>query len=200
MTEVLFGFLASYGLPIIALAAYFSCLAVPIPTFAVMLAGGAFAASSDLVLWQVFCTAYVAAILGDQTGFHIGRWAGPPVIAAIERNPKRAVHIARAQSAVAQWGGIGVFFSTWLFAALGPWVNLMAGAARMSWLRFTAWDAAGEAVWVTVYVSLGYLFGSRLGELTDLVSDWSGFITFSAISAGLGVFLLRKVFNRMKSA
>ncbi len=191
MNEVLFGFVSTYGLPVVAVAAYLSCLAVPIPTFAVMLAGGAFAATGDLVLWQVIATAYVAAVLGDQTGFQIGRWGGPSIIATLERNSTRARLIERAQETIRSWGGIGVFFSTWLFAPLGPWVNLVAGAVRLSWARFTAWDAAGEAIWVTLYVSLGFVFAERLPELSDLVGEWAGLITSATVMVSLGILIVR---------
>lgn len=191
MSEMLFGYVSNYGLPVIAIAAFLSCLAVPIPTFAVMLSGGAFAASGDLVLWQVLASAYGAAVLGDQSGFQIGRWGGPAVIGALERRPKSAAMIVRAQASIARWEGIGVFFSTWLFAPLGPWVNLVAGAAGMPRLRFIAWDATGEAIWVAAYVCLGFLFGSRLPELADLVGDWAGLVTSAGISAVLGFILAR---------
>lgn len=195
MIDALFGYVSLYGLPVIAVAAYFSCLAVPIPTFAVMLAGGAFAASGDLVLWQVIAAAYLGATLGDQTGFQIGRLGGATVIAVLKRNNARAKLIEHAQNSIREWGGVGVFFSTWLFAPLGPWVNLVAGAVRMSWLRFTAWDIAGEAIWVTLYVSLGFLFGERLPELTELVGDWAGLISSLAITVLLGSLIIRAARN-----
>jgi membrane protein DedA with SNARE-associated domain len=191
MTETLFGYVSDYGLPVIAIAAYFSCLAVPIPTFAIMLSGGAFAASGDLILWQVMVSAYMAALLGDQSGFQIGRWGGPIVIENLERNPNRAAVIAKAKASVDCWGGLGIFFSTWLFAPLGPWVNLIAGASGMSRHRFFAWDAAGEAIWVTAYVSLGYVFGSHLPELAELVGDWAGLVTFAGITMVIGLLLVR---------
>ena len=198
MTEARFSYVSVYGLPVVAIAAFFSCLAVPIPTFAIMLSGGAFAASGDLVLLQVLITAYIAALLGDQSGYQIGRWGGPAVIAAIERGPSRAAAIAKAKAFVDRWGGLGVFFSTWLFAPLGPWVNLMAGASGMARHRFFAWDAAGEAIWVTAYVLLGYVFGSRLPELTELVGDWAGLVSFAGITMFLGVLLGRAAIRHMR--
>jgi len=191
MNEVLFGLVSTYGLPVVAVSAFLSCLAVPIPTFAVMLAGGAFAASGDLVLWQVIAVAYVAAVLGDQTGFQVGRWGGPSIIASLESNGNRKKLIKRAQKTIRSWGGIGVFFSTWLFAPLGPWVNLVAGTVGLSWVRFTAWDAAGEAIWVTFYVSLGFLFAERLTELSNVVGDWAGLITSAAVTIFLGISIIR---------
>lgn len=191
MTEILLACVSGYGLPIIGLAAFLSCLAIPIPTFAVMLAGGAFAASADLVLWQVLLTAYLCAVLGDQTGFQIGRWGGPEVLATLQRAPRRAAIIARAQAFVERWGGLSVFLSTWLFAPLGPWVNLLAGAAGMSRRQFLLLDAAGEAIWVTVYVMLGYVFAARLTDLIGIVGDWAGLITSGGLSVILGAVLVR---------
>lgn len=198
--EELFGLVAVWGLPAIGASAYLSCLAVPIPTFAVMLAGGAFAAAGDLVLWQVLATAWLAAVAGDQTGFHIGRWGGRPIIDAIARRTGRQALVERAEDTAARHGGIGVFFSTWLVAPLGPWVNLAAGAAHLDRVRFTLWDSAGEAIWVGGYVTLGYLFGSRLDALTALVGDWGGLITSAAVAALLAALLARRLRARPGAA
>ncbi len=190
MTDLFFGLVASWGLIIIGASAYFSCLAIPVPTFAVMLAGGAFAAAGDLVLWQVIAVAYAAAIAGDQTGFHLGRMGGRWLDQQLETRPNRAALFARASQVVDRWGGIGVFFSTWAAAPLGPWVNFAAGAARLNSWRFTFWDAAGEAIWVTGYVALGYAFGSRLDALTSLMADWGGLITALCLAIVAGLALL----------
>lgn len=190
MTDLFFALVASWGLIIIGLSAYFSCLAVPVPTFAVMLAGGAFAAAGDLILWQVLGVAYLAAIAGDQTGFHLGRAGGRWLDARLATRPNRAALFARASVVVDRWGGIGVFFSTWAAAPLGPWVNFAAGAARMNLWRFTLWDAVGEAIWVSGYVTLGYVFGTRLEALTELVADWGGLATAVclALAAAIGLW------------
>lgn len=194
MTDFFFGLVASWGLVVIALSAYFSCLAVPVPTSAVMLAGGAFAAAGDLALWQVCMVAYAAALAGDQTGFQLGRVGGNWLNRHLEVMPKRAALYAKAQDAIAKWGGVAVFFSTWAAAPLGPWVNFAAGAAGFSAWKFTVLDALGEAIWVTVYVALGYTFASNLDALAGLVSDWGALLTavVVAIAAAMALMRLRK--------
>lgn len=191
MTDLFFSLVASWGLIVIGLSAYFSCLAIPVPTFAVMLAGGAFAAAGDLILWQVITVAYVAAIAGDQTGFYLGRMGGRWLDAQLATRPNRAALFARASDVVQRWGGLGVFFSTWAAAPLGPWVNFAAGAARLNRWRFTLWDAAGEAIWVSGYVTLGYLFGTRLDALTALTADWGGLATAACLAIAAGIGLIR---------
>ena len=192
MIDFFFGLVATWGLVVIAASAYFSCLAVPVPTFAVMLAGGGFAAAGDLVLWQVLAVAYVAALAGDQTGFQLGRVGGRWLDARLVTRPNRAALFARAQTVVDRWGSIGVFFSTWAAAPLGPWVNFAAGAARLHSLRFFVWDALGEAIWVTGYVMLGYYFAANLDALTTLVSDWAWLLTALSLVIAASFFLFRQ--------
>ncbi|AZQ66469.1 DedA family protein [Silicimonas algicola] len=195
MTETLYALVADWGLWIVAASAFLSCLAFPIPTFAVMLAGGAFAATGDLTLWSVLVTAYLAAIAGDNTGYHIGRLGGAPLLARLRAAPARAVMVDRAEETVRTWGPLGVFFSTWLVAPLGPYVNFISGAAGMRWGTFLAWDAAGEAIWVTGYVLLGYIFAEKLDVLTGLVGDWGGLVSSVSIAVIAGFFLIRAMLN-----
>ncbi|MEL7459832.1 MAG: VTT domain-containing protein [Pseudomonadota bacterium] len=192
MTDTLFSIVAQYGVAAIAISAFLSCLLVPIPTAFLMLAGGGFAAAGDLNFGAVVAAAYLAAVLGDQTGFQIGRMAGPRLDAfAGESGPRRAI-LDRARDTVDQHGGKGVFFSTWLFAPLGPWVNLTAGAAGMSRWRFTLCDAAGEAIWVTFYATMGYLFASQIDALSTVLSNAAGALASAAVAVGIGAILWRR--------
>ena len=79
------------------------------------------------------------------------------------------------------------------FCALGARVNFLAGSAKLSWIRFTLWDIAGEAVWVGLYVSLGFQFAARLPEITTILNDWAGLISAAVVTLGLALFLLHKV-------
>jgi membrane-associated protein len=191
MTEIAFGLVSTYGIILILVATYLSCLGLPVPTSFIMLAGGAFAASGDLSATHVLLAALTGAVLGDQTGYHIGRFGGAALTARLESEPNRAVVFGRARRIVDRWGGVGVFFSTWLFSPLGPYVNLLAGATRMGWARFTLWDTAGEAIWVGVYVGLGYAFSSRIAQLADLLGNSIAFLTAGIVTVLLGVLLFR---------
>lgn len=193
MTEIAFGLVASYGIALILAATYLSCLGLPVPTSFVMLAGGAFVASGDLSAANVLAAALAGAVLGDQTGYHLGRIGGTALTDRLERHPARAVVFARARRIVDRWGGVGVFFSTWLVSPLGPYVNLLAGATRLGWIRFTFWDSVGEAIWVGVYVGLGYAFAGRIAQLADLLGNSIAFLTAAVVTVLLGLFLARRL-------
>jgi membrane protein DedA with SNARE-associated domain len=191
MTEAFFSLVSQYGTLVIAVTTFLSCLALPIPASFVMLAGGAFAASGDLALWAVVAAAFGGAVIGDQTGFRAGRYGGRLLEERLRRAPARAALLERARAFVDRWGVAGVFFSTWLVAPLGPWVNLAAGATGMGAARFTFWDALGEALWVAIYVGLGYVFAANIGALSSVLGNAVASITALAVAGGLAVALFR---------
>lgn len=191
MSDALFEFLTDYGAISIFLSAYFSCLLVPIPTSLMMLTGGAFIASGDLSAASVVASAFCGAVLGDQTGFFIGKRGGAAFLRKTTGSSPRRIRAAeRARHMVARYGGRGVFFSTWLVAPLGPWVNFIAGATGLGWLRFSLWDLVGEAIWVSVYVGLGYGFATRIDLVASLLGNLVGLL------AALAVALLAAIWIR----
>lgn len=189
MTETIFGLITQYGVYVIFASAFLSCLALPIPSSLMMLTGGAFVASGDLTFWTVGSAAYLGAILGDQTGYFIGRVGGRALIARLARSPARAIVIKRARRLVDKRGGFGVFFSTWALAPLGPWVNFMAGATGLSWRRFSVADVMGETVWVTVYVGLGYVFMDQVSTVAEIMGDVVGLLVALAVAIAMVVWI-----------
>lgn len=192
MSELFLTLVAENGAIIVAASAFLSCLLIPIPTALVMLAGGAFAAAGDLALSTVLVSAWFAALFGDQTGYRIGRTFGPAIKAKFARRPKAEKAFAKAETVVQKHGGLGVFFSTWALAPLGPYANIAAGAAGLDAWRFTLWDAAGEAIWVGAYVLLGYIFASQLTEVSSLMSNIVGFVLALAATGFVGWMLAKR--------
>jgi membrane-associated protein len=190
MSDFFLGLVSTYGTVVIALSTFLSCLALPIPASFVMLAGGAFVASGDLAALPVVMAAFLGAVAGDQTGFRIGRLGGHRIETRLLRTPSRAAVLGRARTLVSRWGIAGVFFSRWLVSPMGPWVNLIAGATGMGALRFTVAGAAGEAVWVGLYVGLGYLFAANIGALSDVLGNAIAAVTATAVALLLGAALV----------
>ena len=114
---------------------------------------------------------FFGALLGDQAGFGIGRTTGGMLTDWLRRSPARTKLLAQAEGFMVQRGALAVFLSRWLFSPLGPYVNLLTGAAGMRWRIFTLMSAAGEVIWVAAYVGLGFLFYENLGSLAAILSD-----------------------------
>ena len=66
---------------------------------------------------------------------------------------------------------MAVLLSRFPLSALGPWINLAAGATRVSWQRFSLGTVLGDTVWVAVYLVGGAFFAGRVKALgTTLTS------------------------------
>lgn len=189
MTDWLPGLVADWGVAVIALTTFLSCLALPVPASMVMLTGGAFTATGDLSLWAVAGGALAGAVLGDQAGYSLGWRGGAALAPRIAAKPRRAAALARARGLVEERGGAGVFLSRWLVSPLGPWVNLVAGAAEMNRARFTLWAVAGECVWVALYVGLGRAFAEYIDAVAEIAADVSGILAGTVVAFGLVLWL-----------
>ena len=186
MTDWLLGLVPTYGLWLLAAATCLSCLALPIPASILMLAAGSFAAAGDLSLPGSMVAALGGAVAGDQAGYAAGLWGGAGIVA---RLGARAAPVARARDLLARRGEVAVFLSRWLLSATGPYVNLAAGAAGLPWAAFTAWGLLGEAVWVALYVGLGWAFTGNLSAASDLALNLLGLVGAAVLALGLGLWL-----------
>lgn len=191
MSDIVLALVADYGATIVFCVTFLSCLALPVPSSLLMLASGGFAATGDLSLAGVALAAFCGAVLGDNTGYWIARGLGVRADTWLNATPKRADLRQKCADFLDKRGGGSVFFSCWLVAPLGPYMNYVCGLTKFSWVRFALWGIAGEIVWVSIYVGLGYLFADNITALASLTGNISGFITVLAVVIGLGWWLVR---------
>ena len=192
MSALALSLVADYGVPILFCVTFLSCLALPVPSSLLMLASGGFASTGDLSLTAVLLAAFIGAVLGDNSGYWLARGLDQRIANLLASNPSRAAMRMKSQAFMDRWGGSSVFFSCWLVAPLGPYVNYISGLTRFTWLRFALWGIAGEVVWVTLYVGLGYTFADRISALASLMGNLSGLVLAVAAVIGLGLWIFRR--------
>lgn len=186
MTEWLAAAIADYGAAALFMILMVNCVGVPFPTSLLMLAAGSAAAQGQMETGSILLAGIAGAIVGDQLGYALGRSLGEPALATLSRRFGLGPAIGRARVFMGRWGGASVFLTRWLFSPAGPYVNLVAGAAQMSWARFSLWGAMGEGVWVLGYMALGYAFSRHVQTLAAMLGDLTWFAVFTAAAAFLG--------------
>ncbi len=191
MTDWFLALIADWGALALGLVTFLSCLALPVPSSMMMLAAGAFVASGDLAAGSVAAAALAGAVAGDQAGYGLGRWGYARAETWLRKSPLRTAVLDRARDSVQRRGALAVFLSRWMFSALGPYVNLLAGGAGMRWAPFTAMIVAGEAVWVALYIGLGYAAGGQIEAAAQLAGNAAGLLASLAVAAGLAWLLWR---------
>jgi membrane protein DedA with SNARE-associated domain len=154
------------------LVAVFGCVALesmglPLPGETILVLATTVAAHSGrLTFWQIFATAGAAAILGDNTGYLLGRFGGWPLL----RRYGRFVRLDQPKMKVARYlfarhGGTVVFAGRFV-AILRATSAFLAGVNHMPWRRFLVFNAAGGLLWAGAWTGLAYLFGSQLDRLS----------------------------------
>jgi membrane-associated protein len=196
MTETLLALVPEWGALLIALTNFLACLALPIPASLVMMAAGAFAAAGDLSALPLWIGALAGACLGDQSGYWLGRALGPRLIDRLSRRRRTAALVDRAVTWLEHRRLPAIFLSRWLVSALCPYVNFSAGAARINWAGFTLPAVAGECVWVSIYIGLGYTFSADIQELGSVLGNLALALGSGVVAVILGRTLWRNAQER----
>lgn len=102
---------------------------------------------------------FVAAVLGDQVNYTIGRWFGPKVFQWEQSRFFNKRAFDQAHAFYERHGGITIVLARFL-PFIRTFAPFVAGVAEMTRARFTAYNVAGAALWVGGVTLAGYLFGN----------------------------------------
>jgi membrane protein DedA with SNARE-associated domain/membrane-associated phospholipid phosphatase len=161
--------LESYGYVVLFLLVALESLGIPLPGATTLVTAAAFAVTGHLSIYWVVATAAVAAILGDNGGYWIGREGGLRFVRRYGRMLHvRETEIDRAHAFFARHGAKTVFFGRFI-ALLRTWAAVLAGVSSMPYGVFMVYNALGGSVWAVLFGTLGYLFGQNLPQLEHCV-------------------------------
>lgn len=101
----------------------------------------------------------LAAILGDQCNYSIGRYFGPRVFKWEQSRffNKRAFN--QAHEFYERYGGMTIIIARFM-PFIRTFAPFVAGVAEMNRAKFTAFNVIGALIWVVGLCSAGYFFGN----------------------------------------
>ena len=101
----------------------------------------------------------VAAILGDQTNYSIGRYFGPRVFQWENSRFFNKNAFDQAHAFYEKYGGVTIIVARFL-PFLRTFAPFVGGVAEMSRGKFTLFNIVGGLLWVVGLTLAGYLFGN----------------------------------------
>ena len=101
----------------------------------------------------------VAAILGDQSNYTIGRYFGPKVFQWENSRFFNKKAFDQAHGFYERYGGITVILARFM-PFIRTFAPFVAGVAAMGRTKFTAFNVVGALIWVLGIVTAGYFFGN----------------------------------------
>ena len=190
MSDWLMGLIAIYGLPALFIILVAAQAGVPMPMTLLLIIIGSLTEQGQLQLWQVLLMGTAGAVAGDLLGYSIGRWGGRKVVKKFAAKLGGEDTIEKAKKFNRKWGSVGIFFSRWLVTPLGPWMNLTSGATDFPWGTFALWVLLGEAVWISLYVTIGRIFSDQVEYISNVLGNLT-WVIFGLAVAGPLIWNLR---------
>jgi membrane-associated protein len=134
----------------------------------------------------------VAAILGDQTNYTIGRYFGPRVFQWEESRFFSRRGFDQAHAFYEKYGGITIILARFM-PFIRTFVPFVAGVAEMTRSRFTLFNVVGGVIWVVGLTLAGYLFGNLPFVQTHLSKIIWALIVVPGLIAIFGAWRARQV-------
>ena len=151
----------------------------------------------------VIAVVVLAAVLGDQLGYLIGRRLGPRVFERREAGLISKASLDRTDRFFQRFGPATVTIARFVpvVRTIAP---VAAGTGRMPYLRFLAFNVVGGVLWPTLLILAGYLLG-RIPGVADFVSRYidlilGGIVVVSVLSVVVSVVRSRRARAREADA
>ncbi|MDH6229612.1 membrane protein DedA with SNARE-associated domain [Mesorhizobium soli] len=144
-------YIAAYGSLAVFVIIYFESLGAPLPGESLLVAISVFAARGHIDLAHALTAAFFGAILGDSTGYLIGRFGGRPLLLRFGSYIALTAERLLKLEMVFRSKGIWIVMSARFFAVLRQLNGLVAGSVAMPWLHFLFANIIGAAAWVLVW-------------------------------------------------
>jgi membrane-associated protein len=110
-------------------------------------------------LWLIILLMFVAAILGNQVGYEIGRRGGPAVFKRPDSRLFRPEYVERTSAFFERYGKAAIVLGRFV-PVVRTFITVMAGAGRMDYRTYTTYTVLGGALWTITVTLLGYFLGN----------------------------------------
>ncbi len=167
-----------------------------LPGDSLLFAIGAISAdpNSGLNVWICAGVLYLAAFLGDNTNYWVGRSFGKWLLRRFPRIVKPK-HLAKTHAYFERYGGKTIIIARFvpIVRTITPFV---AGTGRMTYPRFLAFSIVASTLWIGIIVPAGWFFGGIPVVKDHFELVIIGIIVISLIPAG--VETLRHLLKKRK--
>jgi membrane-associated protein len=101
----------------------------------------------------------LVAVVGAQTGYLIGRKAGPPLFQRPDSRMFKKAYVEKAEEALHHYGPAKAIVIARFVPIVRTFLNPLAGVIRLPARTFLLWNVVGGVLWGTGVTLLGYYLG-----------------------------------------
>jgi membrane-associated protein len=146
----------------------------------------------DLNLGVVLVGLFIAATVGAQTGYIIGRKAGPALFRRPESKFFKQEYVDKAQHYFDKYGAKTIVVARFM-PVVRTFANPMAGVGNMPVRAFTIYNVIGAALWTIGVTMIGFVLGKTIPSAEDHLIVIEGIIiALSLIPIGIEILRSRR--------
>ncbi len=161
-----------------------------LPGDTLLLGAGILASQGQLPIGWLILAIVIAAILGDNVGYSIGRRTGHRIFNKKDSLLFQKEHIERAERFYEKHGGKTIILARFV-PVVRTFAPLVAGVGKMPRKRFMAFNVVGGVLWGAGVTLLGFWFGSKIPNLEKYIHLVLIGVIFASLSFSL-LHLLRE--------
>jgi len=160
-----------------------------LPGDSLIFIAGTFAANGILNMYVLFLVFFLAAVLGDTVNYWIGSYFGEKVF---EKNRFfKKEYLEETKEFYAKHGGKTVFLARFV-PIIRTFAPFVAGVGKMKYKKFLIYNIVGAAVWVSLFLTIGFYFGNIPWVQQNLMMTTYILIVVSFIPPIFSFFKYRK--------
>ena len=129
------------------------------PGDSLLVTAGFFASQGHLPIAALLLCTFIAAVLGDSTGYAFGRKIGPAIFKKDDSIFFNKKYLFRAQEFYEKHGGITIILARFM-PVIRTFAPIVAGIGNMRYRTFLAFNIVGGLLWTSAMLLIGYGFGS----------------------------------------
>ena len=119
---------------------------------------GVVAGDGVLNLGLVIVLLSLSAMIGDSTGYFLGRRTGQAIFSRPDSRLFKREHLLRTKAFYERYGGRTIVYARFV-PIVRTFTAFVAGVAQMPYLRFLPYSVFGGLGWVTLCTVAGYFLG-----------------------------------------
>ena len=129
------------------------------PGDSLLVTAGFLASQGHLPIGILLICTFIAAVLGDSTGYAFGKKVGPTIFKREDSVFFNKKYLMRAQEFYEKHGGITIILARFM-PVVRTFAPIVAGIGNMKYRTFLAFNIIGGFLWTWGMLLVGYVFGS----------------------------------------
>ena len=155
-----------------------------LPGDSLLVTAGLFAAKGDLNIVWLNLALMAAAIVGDATGYWIGRRAGQALYSRPNSFFFRKQHLIKTHEFYEKHGGKTIVIARFV-PIIRTFAPVVAGAAEMTYRQFALYNIAGGIGWVASMTLTGYFLGRAIPDIDKHIHIVVAIVIFLSLLPGI---------------